>query len=141
MSSKPKNPNKSPRLRASAFRKALRDPMFNRENGTSYDPYSCHAIARAVPGLCLGCETLKFYQTVFSATEPGNQLGRQYPYLPASFQSACYPGVAGSLTHEQLFSTRIIALSLAALLVEDGFYVDESGELAQRKPAKKGVRK
>lgn len=122
------------RLRASVFLSAL-ELMFD---GTV--SYTCHAVSRAdgfepqVVSRDPAPPELAFYETTFTPPE--------YPFqhIPPCFSRGGVSGQAGPITDAELYTTRIVALQLAALLVEDGFYVDARGELAQRrkrKPAKK----
>lgn len=77
--------------------------------------YTCHLIADAC-GIEHGDyrQAKHFYSVLFGSSDYGGE-------LPPAFSRFGAFGEAGPLTKAQLYSTRIIALSLAALMVEDGY--------------------
>jgi hypothetical protein len=119
MPSKKNSPARAPRLRASVFRDSLVDvPVDN-----PFADFTCHIVEK------YGSSTELNFYTKLLRPEWDHE-------IPACFHFA---GLADKLrlTDEEVFTCRIVALSLAALLVEDGFYVDGKGEIAQRKRRKK----
>lgn len=116
------------RLRASVFLSAI--PAITK----SRQSYTCHAVDHIANG------RVPFDYPTWLVHSPERFFYERAlcEFLPAGFN------LMGANQCKWLYTTRIVALQLAALLVEDGFYVNAKGELAQRrirKPAKKGVRK